>query len=357
MIRRNDHHYQPSSVHFVGSIGLDTADEVFSTLGRLLGHRLRRIPDGEPGPRRLWISFQYLVLRSNPLLRPDPGGSVRKTSGFPMICLGENVDPDELRFSELGYARDAKGSYLDFCAARDRGDIGKGVRFQVCLPTPMAVVYAFCVPNDIAAIERAYEAAMLREIEMICASIPHDDLCIQWDFSNEMVILDGQPQDHFPIINASLGEIMSRMRRICEPIPVAVEVGIHLCYGDFGAKHFIEPKDAERMVNVANSLSENISHPLNFVHFPVPIGRDDDGYFKPFAKLNLPKSTELYLGLIHAADGLDGAWRRIRTASRFVEDFGVSTECGISRARKPETVRILIEMHASLSAESDQRSG
>src|SRR5574342_1231464 len=104
--------YVPNSVHLVGSIGLAGVDEVFRTVGRALGRRLKRIPDGEPGPRRLWVSFQYPLLRSSPFLRPDPSGALRKTSGFPLLCLAEGVKPSEIRFGELGYAREARASYL-----------------------------------------------------------------------------------------------------------------------------------------------------------------------------------------------------------------------------------------------------
>ena len=48
----------PSEVHLVGSVGLDSVEEVFKATGRTLGRRLKRVPDGEQGPRRLWISFQ-----------------------------------------------------------------------------------------------------------------------------------------------------------------------------------------------------------------------------------------------------------------------------------------------------------
>ena len=41
------------SVHLVGSVGLDTTEEVFGVAGRLLGPYLKRVPDGEPGGRRL----------------------------------------------------------------------------------------------------------------------------------------------------------------------------------------------------------------------------------------------------------------------------------------------------------------
>ncbi len=205
----------PDQVHLVGSIGLNSVAEVFRTVGKVLGRRLRRVPDGEPGPRRLWISFQYPFLRSSPFLRPDPSGEVRKSSGFPKLCLAEGVDAAELYFPELGYLREAKGSYVDFIAARKRGELPKGVRFQVCLPTPMGVTYAFCTTRDLLAIDAAYEQAMIREVKMICRAIPHRDLCIQWDFCHEMLLLDGQPQDQFPPVKASLQDIMQRTRRIC----------------------------------------------------------------------------------------------------------------------------------------------
>src|SRR3979490_2585219 len=65
-------------VHLVGSVALDTAQDVFATAGKLLGPHLKRVPDGEPGGRRLWISWQVPVLRANPGLqvvsRPAAGG-------------------------------------------------------------------------------------------------------------------------------------------------------------------------------------------------------------------------------------------------------------------------------------------
>ena len=72
----------PDKVHLVGSIGLDSVEDVFRTVGRKLGRRLKRIPDGEPGPRRLWVSFQYPVLRASPYLRPDPSGEVLTVKPF-----------------------------------------------------------------------------------------------------------------------------------------------------------------------------------------------------------------------------------------------------------------------------------
>ena len=78
-----------TGLHLVGSIGLDTVEEVFATVGELLGPHLRRVPDGEVGGRRLWISWQYALLRSNAFLRPDPSGAIRPTNRFPLLVLAE----------------------------------------------------------------------------------------------------------------------------------------------------------------------------------------------------------------------------------------------------------------------------
>ena len=146
----------PDQAYLVGSVGLDSVNEIFSTVGKKIGRRLKRVPDGEIGPRRLWASFQYPLLRSSPFLQPDPGGTVRATSKFPMLALAEGVTADEISFGELGYAREARASYLDLQAAKKRGDFPEHVRLQVCMPTPFGIIYAFVVPRDVLEVEKAY---------------------------------------------------------------------------------------------------------------------------------------------------------------------------------------------------------
>lgn len=341
----------PEKVHLVGSIGFDTVEEVFRTVGATLGRRLSRVPDGEPGGRRLWAAWQYPLLRANPYLRPDPSGAVRKNSRLPQLCLGEGVDPASVHFSELGYAREARASYLDFVEARRRGELPEDARFQVCFPTPIAVVYSFCTTRDLLAILDAYEKAMVREIEMTCRGIPHRDLCVQIDLCQEMVICDGQPQDDFPTVHASMPEVLERVATLCAAVPDGVELGFHLCYGDFGAKHFIEPHDTAKLVAMANALTKRIAHPIAYIHMPVPAARSDDDYFRPLKDLQLGPASELYLGLVHASDGAEGTRKRIETARRHVGAFGIASECGMARARTPELVRALLKVHAEVSRE------
>jgi hypothetical protein len=92
----------------------------------------------------------------------------------------------------------------------------------------MGVTYAFCTARDVLAIDAAYERAIIREVERICAAIPHRDLCLQWDFCHEMIILDGQPQSQFPTVKTSMDDIMARMARLGAAVPAGVELGVHL---------------------------------------------------------------------------------------------------------------------------------
>ena len=152
---------------------------------------------------------------------------------------------------------------------------------------------------------------MLREVEILSHAIPHKDLCIQWDICTEMIIWDGQMPDRYPNVGLSHPEIMARVKRLSAKVPKDVELGFHLCYGDLDGKHFVDPRDAEKMVDLANALAKTVAHPISYVHMPVPIARTDDAFFEPLRNLKLKPGTELYLGLVHAADDVDGAKQRM----------------------------------------------
>ena len=100
------------------------------------------------------------------------------------------------------------------------------------------------------------------------------------------------------------------------------------------------------MVDLANRLAEGVCRSVEFIHMPVPIERDDDAYFQALKDLNLKPETELYLGLIHDKDGVDGTRRRMATADKYVNDYGISTECGFGR-RPAHTVEPLLDIHVA----------
>jgi methionine synthase II (cobalamin-independent) len=259
--------------------------------------------------------------------------------------LDEGATADELVFPDLGYAAAALDSYETFARLREEGAIPAGVRFQVSLPTPAAVTGAFIVPEDRAAFEPAYERALLAELDRIVAGIPHEHLAIQWDTAVEFALLEGRIEPWFDDV---LGGVVERALRQAAAVPPGVEVGYHLCYGDVEEHHFVQPADAGHLAAVARGILEGAGRPVAWVHLPVPIERDDDAYFAPLADVRLPEGTELYLGLLHHEDGVEGAQRRARAAATVQPRFGVATECGFGRGPSERT-GALLDLHAAVA--------
>jgi hypothetical protein len=297
-------------VHLVGSVAFDSPEEVFATAGKLLRPFLKRVPDGEPGGRRMWISWQIPLLRANPDLVPAYPPDETAYRLIP-LKLKEGMRPEDLHFGELGYAREARASYQDFLEARRAGTLPASVRFQVCLPTPYAVVCLFCVPEDLQKVLPAYEHAMLREADRIAAAIPHQDLALQWDVCVEMLQWDGRwpPAPPFP----GMEQVYAGMfRRLSEAVPEDIELGFHLCYGDVDAVHLVEPVDATKTIELANLILDNAGRPVAYIHMPVPVSRTDDAFYAPLSQLRLPatpSSTWAWCMPAMASRARSGAWR------------------------------------------------
>ncbi|MCY3733396.1 MAG: hypothetical protein OXG42_03870 [Chloroflexi bacterium] len=333
---------RPRGAHLVGSVPLVNSEAVFREASARLGTRLRRVPDGETGIRTNWIQWQFPLLMKVPEFesadeRPGPFGA--------RLQLRADVTAEQITFPELGYRAAAVESYDVFSRLKRAGVIGADVRFQVCLPTPLAVIHIRFIPRDQEVVEQAYEHQLLEELDGILDVIPHDELAIQWDTAVEFAILEGL----LPSFLASPeAEIVERLVRLGSRVREGVETGYHLCYGDVEHQHFVEPSDTAKLVVIANGVCAGVERSVDWMHLPVPRGRNDDRYFAPLSGLRLQAETELYLGLVHLTDGVGGTNERIATAQAVVNDFGVATECGFGR-RPAETIPALLDVHASVA--------
>ncbi|PZC45416.1 MAG: hypothetical protein C1O27_002372 [Chloroflexi bacterium] len=296
----------------------------------------------------MYILWQFDVLKNSPGLEPSSEGHY----GFqddrrrmPRVKLKAEFSSQDLYINALGYAEAAIGSYKSFALLKREGVIPQHLRFQVSLPTPLAPVISFVAPEDRPLVEPAYEKAMLKEISDILKAIPHEDLAIQWDVSREMAVIEGALEPHFDEPEKGISE---RLLRLASAVPEEVEIGYHLCYGDFQHRHFMEPKDSENLTKMANAISANVHRSINWIHFPVPRDRDDLSYFAPLRGLELHPETELYAGLIHHTDGVEGTRKRMAAAGQVLKDFGVGTECGWGR-RPHETLLELIRIHHEIA--------
>ncbi|MGE0035749.1 MAG: hypothetical protein AB7S93_08960 [Xanthobacteraceae bacterium] len=331
-------------VHLVGSVPLTTASDVFETISARLGDLVTRIPDGETGGRLGFISWANSQIRRAAGVEEDPHHVGPPWLGGKVYKVKEGLTPSQIEFGPHIYADVALQSYQDFKRLREQGKIPASVRFQVSLPTAIGIIFSSTSPASRPIIWTAYERHLIGDVEKILAHIPHNELAIQWDVATEIDrILE------FPDVAADYSKqaLVDSIARLCDPITDAVELGFHLCYGDPGHKHIIEPKDMSLMVQLANMLSRTVRRRIDWVHMPVPKERDDDAYFEPLRHLKMESDVELYLGLVHRTDGIEGATRRIRTARKFLSTFGVATECGWGR-RPPETIPDLIELHRAV---------
>ncbi|MEV4003058.1 hypothetical protein [Actinomadura sp. NPDC049753] len=336
-----------SSVHLCGSVPLANSETVFRAVATTLNGRVRRIPDGEPGERDNWVVWQLAKLSAHPDLEtvpppgPEYGPSLR-------VQPKPGVDPASVAFGPLGYSAAALDSWRVFTRLRAEGVIPPDVRFQVSLPTPIAVVAAFIGAHH-AELEVAYEARLLAELEEILAVVPPADLAVQWDTAVEFAVFEGvYPAWYGTDYPSRLTETLTRLVRLGNAVPTEVELGYHLCYGDFEHKHFVEPADTSKLAAVAEGLAEGLGRRLDWVHMPVPRDRADEAYFAPLSTLPLPAETTLFLGLVHVTDGLEGARARIDAARGAVKTFGVATECGMGR-RPPEQIPGLLDLHAAVA--------
>jgi hypothetical protein len=328
----------------VGSANVTDAEELFRLVAEHAGGTITRIPDGERGRRRDWLVAQAPFLAGHPDLEAVDTGANRYGSRG---TVGKRFRPRAgVELSSLAldlpYAQDAADSFAVLRMLRDDGVLAPATRMQVSMPTAMATCLALIAPEAQRDMLAVVERALAGQVDAICAQLPQGDLAIQWDVASEFMHMELAGASTF-----SKTEIGDALARLSELVPAPVQLGYHLCYGDAppqpGArgKHFVEPADTALLVEIANAIAAGARRPVDWVHMPVPIGRDDEAYFAPLAGLALEAPMRLYLGLVHDEDGLDGAQRRADAAARFVTGFGVATECGMQNEPRDAHERIL----------------
>ncbi len=349
-------------VLLVGSVGLSNAEEVFRTVGDILGSYVKRVPDGETGwARSVWTQCQRPFFMANPaleMLEADPAHPGRyvparvPSAGIYGHTMAETyrgrarlrpgAASQDITFPNVGYADWAEESYALFARLKRESVLPAHVRFQVCIPDPAIILNMHVWPEAQAAVGPAYTAALFSEIERLARAVPLSELAIQWDCT--------QPVVYETADRAGRQGIIEELARLSDHVPAEVELGYHLCYGDFEHKHGVEPPSLQACVEIANGITEAASRAVDWVHMPVPRNRADVEYVAPLAGLRIRSSTRLYLGLVHYTDGVAGTRRRIATAASVLPEFGIATECGLGR-RVGQDLGELLRLHAQAAEE------
>jgi hypothetical protein len=337
-------------VLLVGSIPLDTADEVFRTFGAKLGPSLQAMPDGEVGPRKHWISrVHYQVLAGHAEIEtvrhPAPENGVERLNprnAADSWLFKVKDDVERVSFGDpgwrLGYTRDAVNSYFVFKILREKGVLAKHLRFQVSLPSVNSALPPRIFPNpaDIAKIRPGYTDALAAEIGMIARKIPNEDLAIQWDCSTEVQdvygAVPGLPAE------GAIERNVGQFRRLSPLVPEIAMLGYHFCFGTLGGWPRFAPADLSATVELANAVVENSGRRVDWIHLPV-LPDVGEAFFAPLKNLR-PRGARVYLGVVHHMNGFK---ERIAIARKYLPDFGVAGYCGFGRIAPEQMPEVLDE--------------
>ena len=350
-------------VLLLGSVPLDSAEQVFQVSCEVLGDLLPSVTDGEVGDRLWWHNYTaYNTFSTHPdvetLARPAPVHGLpawKPESLEDMWSFRIRPGVTSLRFDSLGYVEPAVTSYRHFSRLRREGVIPAGLRFQVCLPmTGSGCDTFFRDPADVTRVHAAYEEAMIREVNGLTAAIPHEDLAIQWDLCVEVLDIEGALPWTDP--SARFERNVEPIGRLAPHVPEDVILGYHFCSGTLGGWPMVPSADAGTFVRLCNAAVDLSGRRVDYVHFPAPRRRADDSYFAPLTGLRTGP-TRVYLGLVHHTEGRDveGFLQRYRAASRYLRDFGIASVCGYGRVSHGE-VREVLETHR-LNAEAMLAAG
>lgn len=322
-------------LHLIGSIPLDSSEQVFRRLAETLGPYLRCIPDGETGERARWVYFQRQMLLDHPAMEIDPtvppykfvqwdGKLVREIE---QVRFKPATDPQAVTF-DTGYDKAALASYDVFKRLRAGGSIPAAMRFQVSLPTPQASGYLYVSGPARQTYIGVYERALKSALAKIVEAIPDADLTLQWDVCQEVLAFEGYFKDRPGDYKKQTFDMLGRLG---DAVPRGIEMGYHLCYGSPRDEHLVQPKDSGILVEMMEGIAATTHRPIDFFHIPVPKGRTDDVFYAPLAAWKRPAGAKLYLGLLHHDDDA-GDRARVAVARRHISgDFGLSAECGWGR--------------------------
>ncbi|MDA2893541.1 hypothetical protein PDG61_21675 [Mycolicibacterium sp. BiH015] len=325
--------------YLTGSINQPTVGDALRFVGSRLQPAVTRVPDGEPGDRANWVLTQTPHFLENPTL------DLAEVGGRTVARLFPGTTATDVTFGRLDYQDHAANSYQLFRAARDNGELAADSKFLVSIPTPLNAANFFVDFDSQVEVARAYERPLHDSVDAIQAAIPHEDLVIQWDLPVEDAIVEGW----FPNPYDDVEEIFAATARAASWVDDEVDLAFHLCWGDskFGASPFmgeppdelsaarggrhIYPRDASTIVAVSNGLSRHVPRRIDAIQAATVTTWDKLAHWQPLADLAIEPQTRFYLGLVHAEDGAAGARYRAALAAKFLDEFGLSTECGLGR--------------------------
>ncbi len=120
--------------------------------------------------------------------------------------------------------------------------------------------------------------------------------------------------------------LLERVLRLAAAADDGVALGFHLCYGDLGHRHFVEPKDTAVLVEIGNAILKGATRSVDWMHLLVPKSRVDAAYFAPLNSWNWAIRSFILDCCIRMT--IWGRWRGLRLRGRLLRPLGLRLSVG-----------------------------
>lgn len=319
-----------------------------------LGPHLFSLPDGEigektpafpKGNRTAWVVYAIEILTADrenwqiakPAVRGDDGFAVdyahfqKLKPRHPPAQMAERV--------VFGYDTHFRRNYPVFQSLRRERGLDH-VKFQLGVPTGLALGFAFSSPITHVRYTGAFNTVFAREVNAVLQEA-RDDVIVQIEVPPELYAAYLLPG---PLMGLALRSIHDLLRKITP----RARVGIHLCLGDFHNESVVHPKTLGKMVAFSNRLVSTwpAEHELAYIHYPFAEGAvpptTDASYYQPLKDVRLPPGVRFVAGFVHEKLTAEDNERILAAIERVRgEPVDVACSCGLGRRTAGEAEKAL----------------
>lgn len=349
-------------VLLVGSLPFDDEETAMNNSLDILKQDLWALPDGEIGEksseypmgnRAAWIQSIIDICERDTENWKVVRSAERNELGFPTGYdkeprLRPRRSPSEMhRFLDFKWIEYFKKSYPTFKKLRKERGLDS-LKFQVGLPTGLAVTYAMMSPVNAIRYAASFNKRMAFEANEILKLADPGDISFQIEVPGELAMAYKLPKF---LVDLSLQTILGLANRIDNKAPF----GIHICFGDLNNEVLTKANTLDKMVHFSNRLVHRWpkKHKLDYMHYPLaeaaappPINED---FYKVLEDIKLPPNVRFVAGFVHDKRTDDeskqilGILEKVRG-----HQVDIACSCGLGR-RTPEIAKQLIQTSHSLT--------
>lgn len=334
------------SIHLVGSLPADNAEDAMRFALASSGKHLHTLTDGETGGD--WVVPIVESLRNNPNLtvRTEGDWSSYKRILVLRVRRGARLQADSLDFGRVSFF---ETNYPLFKKLREEYNY-PDLAYQVGIASDFDM--AFFTLGLLGAIRhrRVFAEATAREIEQIQAKAG-DDVIFQLEMPVELVFVSKMPS----FLQAAMSRFLAKgVLQLVKKAPAGTRFGIHLCLGDLNNQALGRLSTTAPLVALANALSSQwpADKKLEYVHVPLAAGENPppltEAFYRDLSRLALTHDVRFVAGFVHEKPTLDEQRQVLRWVEQYIgHSVDVAAACGLRRRERP-IAKTILERSAEL---------